>query len=57
MFDLQIFLFLYDRNASSLLCSFKRCVPPSPNPSSMIDEEKYEASIRCIRNPPACKCG
>jgi hypothetical protein len=57
MFDPQILRFPYDRNESSLLRSFKRWVPPSPNPLPMIDEEKDEASTHRVHNPPACKCG
>jgi hypothetical protein len=56
-FDTQILLFPYDRNESSSLHSFKHWVPPPPNPSPMTDEENDEASIRHVRNPPACKCG
>jgi hypothetical protein len=57
MFDPQILLFLYDRNESSPLRSFKCWVPPPPNPPPMIDEEKNEANTHCVRNPPAYKCG
>jgi hypothetical protein len=56
VFDPQILLFLYESNESSPFCSFKHWVPPPPNPPPMIDE-KDEASICCIRNPPTCKCG
>jgi hypothetical protein len=55
--DRQIHLFPYDRNESSPLRSFKRWVPPPSNPPPMTDEEKDEASIHRVRNPPACKCG
>jgi hypothetical protein len=55
--DRQILLFPYDRNESFPLRSFKHWVPPSPNPPSMIDEEKDKASTRCVYNLPACKCG
>jgi hypothetical protein len=55
--DRQILLFPYDRNDSSPLRSFKRWVPPPPNPPLMASEEKDEASTRRVRNPHACKCG
>jgi hypothetical protein len=48
---------LYDRNESSPFRSFKCWVPPPPNPRSMIDAEKDEASARHVHNPHACKCG
>jgi hypothetical protein len=51
--DRQILLFLYDRNESSPLRSFKRWVPPPP----MADEEKNEASTHRVYNPTVCKCG
>jgi hypothetical protein len=38
----QILLFPYDRNESSLLRSFKRWVPPPPNPRLMTDVKKDE---------------
>jgi hypothetical protein len=57
IFDPQILLFPYDGNESSPLHSFKRWVPPLPNPPPMIDEEKDEASTYRVCNPPACKCG
>jgi hypothetical protein len=57
MFDPRILLFSYDRNDSSPLRYFKRWVPPPPKPPPMTDEEKDKASTRCVRNPPACKCG
>jgi hypothetical protein len=44
-------------NEYSLLQSFKREVPPPSNPPPMTDEEKDEASTRCVCNPPTCKCG
>jgi hypothetical protein len=44
-------------NESSSLRSFKCWVPPSLNLPPMIDEEKDEVSTRCVRNPPAYKCG
>jgi hypothetical protein len=50
--DRQILLFLYDRNESSPLRSFKCWVPLPPNPPPMIDEEKDEASTHHVRNPP-----
>jgi hypothetical protein len=53
----QILPFPYDRNESSPLRSFKRWVPPPPNPSPMTDEEKDEASTCRVCNTPACKCG
>jgi hypothetical protein len=56
-FDPQILLFPYDRNESSPLWSFKHWIPLPPNPPSMTDEEKDEASTWCVRNPPVCKCG
>jgi hypothetical protein len=56
-FDPQILLFLHDRSESCLLRSFKRWVPPPPNPHPMIDEEKDEATTRRNRNPPPYKCG
>jgi hypothetical protein len=56
MFDPQILLFSYDRNESSPLRSFKRWVPLPSDPLPMTDEEKDEASIRRVRNPPSCKC-
>jgi hypothetical protein len=56
-FDPEILLSPYDRNESSLLRSFKRWVTPPPNPSSMTDEEKDEASTHRVRNPPTYKCG
>jgi hypothetical protein len=55
--DLQILLFPYDRNDSSLLRYFKRWVLPPPNPLPMTDEQKDEASTRRVHNQPACKCG
>jgi hypothetical protein len=55
--DRQILLFLYDRNESSLLQSFKHWIPPPPNPPPMTDEEKDKASTRRVCNPPTCKCG
>jgi hypothetical protein len=55
--DQQILLFLYDRNESSLLRSFKRWVPPPPNPPPMIEKEKDEASTHRVCIPPMCKCG
>jgi hypothetical protein len=57
MFDPQILLFPYGRNASSPLRSFKHWVPPLPNLPPMTDEEKDEASTCHVRNPSACKCG
>jgi hypothetical protein len=55
--DPQILLFPYDRNDSSSLWSFKRWVPPPPNPLTITDAEKDKASTHRVRNPPACKCG
>jgi hypothetical protein len=49
--------FPYDRNDFSLLRYFKHWVPSSSNPPPMIDDEKDEASTRCVYNPPMCKCG
>jgi hypothetical protein len=57
MFDPQIPLFLYDRNVSSPLHSFKCWIPPPPNLSPMSDEEKDETSTCRVRNPPVCKYG
>jgi hypothetical protein len=56
-FLIHKFFFLYDRNESSPLRSFKLCVPPPPNPLPMTDEKKDKAITRRDRNPPACKCG
>jgi hypothetical protein len=56
-FDINIILFPYDRYESSPFRSFKRWVPPPPNPPPMIDAEKDEASVHCVHNPPMCKCG
>jgi hypothetical protein len=55
--DPQILLFPYDMNESSSLQSFKHWVHPPPNPLSVIDEEKDEASTRRVHNPPVCKYG
>jgi hypothetical protein len=41
----------------SLFRSFKCWVFPSPNPLSITDEEKKEATTHSVRNTPLCKCG
>jgi hypothetical protein len=46
MFDPQI-LFSYDDNQSFPYRSFQRWVAPPPNPPSMTDEEKEEATTPC----------
>jgi hypothetical protein len=56
-FDINILLFPDDRNESYLFRSFKRWVPPPPNPPPMIDAEKDEASARRVHNSPVCKYG
>jgi hypothetical protein len=57
MWNPQILLFPYDRSESFPYYSFKRWIPTPPNSPLMTDEEKKEATIRRVREPPFCKCG
>jgi hypothetical protein len=48
--------FPYDDNQSFTYRSFQRWVALSPNPPSMIDEEKEEATTHRVSHPSLCKC-
>ena len=56
-FDPRIWLFPYYPSESWPYNEFRRWVPPPPNPAAMTEEEKQEAAIYRVNNPPKCHCG